>query len=458
MGMGMIGESVLVDIANAIREQNGGSATYKPADMAAAIDALDGTKGGTGVTRALGGGSGVVPDSVFSAIAGAIRGKNGLARKYRPGEMAQAIRDLSWDTGLKPRAILYNGGKNLELNYLDAPQTYFDNAVERSWEVSPAGYARDTDVPWHDFRKQITYVYVDASFSAVDFPDISHWFQGMSSLESISGFDRISGATKANQTFSGDSELLSIYCSDHYTSSIVSASIPFYGCHKLVGGYLTVARDTDGASAFTTCGGGVLASEGDDHRRWAYAILYSNGMLSISEGGIWHPGLEVLASGKLCLNARHNALGSMPWHEQRDKITSVVFESYLFSCESLCADYWFYNTKSESISFSGWQYIQLASAEFMFNGSVNLETLDLRGLTASGCLRWANAFAGMSSLKTILVSDGWTLPSSPMTSSNVFYGDALLVGGNGTTFSSSKTGLDMAVVDREGQAGYLTAG
>lgn len=174
MGMGMIGESVLVDIANAIREQNGGSATYKPADMAAAIDALDGTKGGTGVTRALGGGSGVVPDSVFSAIAGAIRGKNGLARKYRPGEMAQAIRDLSWDTGLKPRAILYNGGKNLELNYLDAPQTYFDNAVERSWEVSPAGYARDTDVPWHDFRKQITYVYVDASFSAVDFPDISH--------------------------------------------------------------------------------------------------------------------------------------------------------------------------------------------------------------------------------------------------------------------------------------------
>ena len=40
----------------------------------------------------------------------------------------------------------------------------------------------------------------------------------------------------------------------------------------------------------------------------------------------------------------------------------------------------------------------------------------------------------------------------------VFYGDALLVGGNGTKFSSTKTGANMAVIDRAGQAGYLTAG
>lgn len=81
MGMGMIGESVLGDIANAIREQNGTATTYKPTDMAAAIAALDGTKSGKGTTRSLGGGSGVVSDSVFSSIAGAIRGQNGLDTK-----------------------------------------------------------------------------------------------------------------------------------------------------------------------------------------------------------------------------------------------------------------------------------------------------------------------------------------------------------------------------------------
>lgn len=58
MGMGVIDESVLGDIANAIREQNGSSATYKPADMAAAVTALDGTKSGDAATLAPGDGTG----------------------------------------------------------------------------------------------------------------------------------------------------------------------------------------------------------------------------------------------------------------------------------------------------------------------------------------------------------------------------------------------------------------
>lgn len=458
MGMGMIGESVLGDIANAIREQNGGSATYKPADMAAAIAALDGTRSGEGATRALRSGSGVVSDSVFSAIARAIRGQNGLATKYRPGEMARAIRDLSWDTGLKPRAVLYNGGKSLELNYLDGPQTYFDDAVEQSWELSPAGYAKDTDVPWHDCREQIAFVRIDPSLAAVSFPDISHWFQGMTALTNLTGFDHISGAAKAAQTFSGDSELRSISCDAAYSSSITSASIPFYGCRKLVGGHLTVAKDTSGASAFTTGANGLLVCDGDDARVWARAHLYTSGKLEINTG--WGGGTtpDVVASGSICVNARYNALGSMPWHDYRDKLMYVVFGSGLSSVEGLCTDYWFYNTKSSFLNFTGWQNLHPVSVEFMFNGSVNLQTLDLRGLNPSTVKRWNNAFAGMSALTKILVSDGWALPSPLTSSANVFYGDALLVGGNGTKFSSTKTGADMAVVDRAGQAGYLTAG
>ncbi|MCI1933835.1 MAG: hypothetical protein LKJ31_01865 [Atopobiaceae bacterium] len=458
MGMGIIGESVLGDIANAIREQNGGSATYRPADMAAAIAALDGTKSGKGAARALGGGSGVVSDSVFSAIAGAIRSQNGLATKYRPGEMAQAIRDLSWDTGLKPRAVLYNGGKNLELNYLDGPQTYYDDAVERSWELSPTGYASDTDVPWHDYREQIAFVRVDPSLATVSFPDISHWFQGMTALTNVTGFDHISGATKASQTFSGDSDLRSISCDAAYSSSITSASIPFYGCRKLVGGHLTVARDTSGASAFTTGANGLLAYDGDDARVWAYARLYTSGKLEINTG--WGSGTtpDVLASGPICVNARYNALGSMPWHDHRDMLAYVVFGSGLSSVEGLCTDYWFYNTKSSHLGFSGWPNLHPVSMEFMFNGSVSLQSLDLRGLDPSTIRRWTYAFAGMSSLTTILVSEGWALPSSLASSASAFYGDNLLVGGNGTKFSSSKTGANMAVIDRAGQPGYLTAG
>ena len=162
MGMGTIAESVFSDIANAIREQNGGSATYRPADMATAVAALDGTKSGKAATLALRDGVGVVPDSAFSDIASAIRGQNELSAKYKPGGMAQTIRDLSSGSGLKPHAVLYKQGRFLELNYLDGPRVasgYWD--VEESWVVSDAGYAKDSDMPWHAVREQITSVEVN---------------------------------------------------------------------------------------------------------------------------------------------------------------------------------------------------------------------------------------------------------------------------------------------------------
>lgn len=198
VGVGTIAESILGDIANAIREQNGGSETYKPGDMAAAVAALDGTKSGDAVAHALKDGVGVISSSVFSDIAAAIRAHNGLSTKYKPREMAQAIRAFTWDTGLKPRAILYNRGRSIELNYLDGPQLASGNGeVLGSWEISTKGYASDSDVPWHDVREQILFVRVDSSFKGVACADISHWFQGISALTNVTGFNHISGVKKA---------------------------------------------------------------------------------------------------------------------------------------------------------------------------------------------------------------------------------------------------------------------
>ena len=88
----------------------------------------------------------------------------------------------------------------------------------------------------------------------------------------------------------------------------------------------------------------------------------------------------IAASGTLCTNARYKALGSMPWHGLRDTITSVTFASDLASVKGLSMDYWYYNTKSPAIAFDGWSNVHPVSIEFLFNGSVNLETLDLCGL------------------------------------------------------------------------------
>ena len=91
MAVGTIQKSVLTDIANAIRVQNGGTDTYLPSEMAAAVLALDGTRAGTPFQAVAGTGTGVISDTVFDGIADAIRAQNGLAETYTPPEMAPAI-------------------------------------------------------------------------------------------------------------------------------------------------------------------------------------------------------------------------------------------------------------------------------------------------------------------------------------------------------------------------------
>lgn len=53
MAPGLIDQTVLADIASAIRGQNGTETSYKPSEMAAAVLALDGTKAGIGTTVTL---------------------------------------------------------------------------------------------------------------------------------------------------------------------------------------------------------------------------------------------------------------------------------------------------------------------------------------------------------------------------------------------------------------------
>ena len=160
MALGLIDQTVLQGIGNAIRYQNGTKTSIKPADMAAAVLALDGTKSGDGAQVAIDLKVGVISDKVFSDVAAAIRQQNGLTTKYKPAEMAQAIRDLVWDVGLKPRALLLSDG-TLEFNYLDGSQVRSGaGTVVQAWELDPAGYSESGAVPWYAERAKVTRAYI----------------------------------------------------------------------------------------------------------------------------------------------------------------------------------------------------------------------------------------------------------------------------------------------------------
>lgn len=92
MAVGTVSTRILTDIANAIRYQAGVATTYKPRQMAAAVAALDGNNAGNYQAQAYKQiESGVLPESVFSGIADAIRGQNGESTTYAPAQMAPAI-------------------------------------------------------------------------------------------------------------------------------------------------------------------------------------------------------------------------------------------------------------------------------------------------------------------------------------------------------------------------------
>lgn len=191
MAIGTIDKGVLTGIANAIRVQNGGTERYLPAEMAAAVLALDGAKEGTPFQAVDILGAGIISDSVFSAIADAIRAQNGLSETYTPSEMAPAILALTWDVGVKMRAILLADG-TLEFNYRDGRSSDVPGAVILdAWEVDAAGYSSAGARPWDEAKLDVTRVVFDSDFSQGGLANASYFFNGFLNLVEVSGFEEM---------------------------------------------------------------------------------------------------------------------------------------------------------------------------------------------------------------------------------------------------------------------------
>ena len=238
--------------------------------MAVAVAALDGTNAGNATTATLGTATGVIGESVFSDIADAIRGRNGLETTYKPGEMAQVIRDLVCDVGLKPRALLLSD-ETLELNYLDGRQVKSGSAtVKAAWEVSTEGYASPSDRPWHRVRGEILQVWVDESFATVvtelGLMNFDYFFNSMSAMTEVVGFQHLSGMTTAKQCFVSCTDPESVYATSFDMSALTAGCQMFYGCQKPVGG--TDGTVAGNSTAYSICKlgeGGVLTDPRQRH-------------------------------------------------------------------------------------------------------------------------------------------------------------------------------------------------
>ena len=459
MTVGTIATTVLTDIANSIRFQAGVATLYKPSEMAAAVSALDGTNAGNYQAQPyMQLQSGVLSDSVFEDIADAIRGQNGLSTRYQPEDMAQAILDLTWDVGLKPRALLLADG-TMELNYLDRRRSTLGETILQGFEAY-GGYSSASARPWESVKLQVKRVVVDSSWASAGVTNVSYFFNAFEEMTEVVGFQYMSGITSAGQMFGSCPKLETIYATS-FSNSGLSASMMFSGCNRLVGGTDGfVPSTTSGASVCKLGIGGVLTDPNADARTWFYAHFYADGEGVLTATATPEANRQLLASGRICAVGKYVGLGFTPWDgnpgTHRSNLTSVTFASDMASYPVLRLDYLLYSCGSV-VSVSGLGNLSgVTSMRFTFS-SIGATTLDFRGFDPSALTDLYYTFGGASSLMTIYADSTWALPSSGISGSQCFYNCRSLVGGNGTAWSSGNVSYAYMRIDAAGSPGYLTA-
>ena len=460
MAVGTISTRILTDIANAIRYQAGVATTYKPREMAAAVAALDGTQGSGYVPQSYKSlESGVLSERVFEDIADAIRGQNGLTTLYQPGDMAQVILDLEWDVGYKVRALLLTDG-TFEINYHERRQSDTCGTIQKVYEVDTAGYASASARPWDEIKLLVTRVYIDSSIAGLGITNCAYWFNAFSNCTEVRGFENLSGITNSTQMFTSCTMLESIYATS-YTNAISSGSSMFYGCNRLVGGADGFVPTMTSAGSVCKLGaGGVLTDPNADARTWFWAHFYDDGGAVLTATSTPDASRTLVASGRICANAKYQGLGFQPWDRatgatHRNNLTSVVFAADMSAYTYVNLIYLFYScTNLASVTGLG-NLRGVRSLRYAFS-SCALTTLDLRGFDPSTLTDLFYCFSGCRSLTTIYADPTWVLPSSGISGLQCFYGCSSLVGGAGTAYSSSNTSYTYMRIDTAGTPGYLT--
>ncbi len=107
------------------------------------------------------------------------------------------------------------------------------------------------------------------------------------------------------------------------------------------------------------------------------------------------------------------------------------------------------------LDLSSFNTSNVTSMTYMFSGCTGLTKLDLSSFNTSNVTSMDYMFNRCTNLKTIYVGDNWST-SKVTNSTNMFYNCTSIVGGNGTTYSSSRTNKTYARVDKSGSPGYLT--
>ena len=244
------------------------------------------------------------------------------------------------------------------------------------------------------------------------------------------------------------------------TAAVTYSSNMFSGCTSLVGGQGTTYSSSHVDKAYAHIDGGTSNPGYFTEWKEAYAC-YTPGNTTLTS---YYDNLRNIRPGTTYdLN---EGTYSPDWQidQINSSVTNVVFDPSFANARPTTTLGWFYgmtklqsitdlhylNTDSvtnmggmfwrclvlESVDLSGFNTDNVTSMSQMFFYCSSLTSLDLSSFNTSKVTNMTRLFYACENLQTIYVGDGWST-DAVTTSTEMFNGCANLVGGQGTTYSSS---------------------
>ena len=183
-----------------------------------------------------------------------------------------------------------------------------------------------------------------------------------------------------------------------------------------------------------------------------------------------------------------------PWHDVRESITDVVFDSSMANDTTLISTGWWFYGCTNLKRTSGWQNLPTANIVdmwgmfencsslssnpveggpdfsafntaslkrtcYLFHGCTSMTSIDLSTFNTANVTETEGMFKDCAALTTIYVGSGWTMANvSGNWEDDMFSGSTSLVGGAGTTYDASNIGVSYAHIDGgPDNPGYLTS-
>ena len=225
---------------------------------------------------------------------------------------------------------------------------------------------------------------------------------------------------------------------------------------RLVGGEGFVPGYSDGADHLAYGEEGVLTDPASDAREWLSCHLYADGEIVFTLDDEPEAGRSLCMSGRMCATARYQAIDARAWEGAEVDVLKATFSADLSSLDFVNLSYWFYGDGelSEVVGLSNLPAVR--EMRYAFCSCDSLVEIDLSGFPTGELEDVFYCFSGCGSLTTIWADADWALPAG-CTGSGAFYNCTSLVGGAGTTYSSSRISATYMRIDGVGGAGYLTA-